>query len=78
MTVGEAKMGAKPGKPSTALGARRGEQVLQRLRERPPTLWYHGEQIKDVTTHPALRGGVQTLAKLYDLQWQHESVSLFD
>ncbi len=39
-------------------GARRGEQILQRLRERPPTLWYQGQQIKDVTTHPALRGGV--------------------
>ena len=70
-------MGAKPGKPGAATGARRGEQVLQRLRERPPTLWYHGEQIKDVTTHPALSGGVQTLAKLYDLQWQDEAVSLF-
>jgi 4-hydroxyphenylacetate 3-monooxygenase len=72
-------MGAKPGQPAPpTLGARRGEQVLQRLRERPPTLWYQGQQIKDVTTHPALRGGVQTLAKLYDLQWQHASVSLFD
>src|ERR1700761_1874442 len=71
-------MGAIPGKPSVPLGARRGEQVLQLLRERPPTLWYQGEQIKDVTTHPALRGGVLTLAKLYDLQWQHDSVSLFD
>ena len=59
-------------------GARRGEQVLQRLRERPPTLWYQGQQIKDVTTHPALRGGVGTLAKLYDLQWQNPTVSLFD
>src|SRR3984957_5748834 len=67
-----------PGKVQAAHGARRAEQVLQRLRERPPTLWYQGEQIKDVTTHPALRGGVQTLAKLYDLQWQHASVSLFD
>src|ERR1700722_4021786 len=67
-----------PGKVQAAHGARRAEQVLQRLRERPPTLWYQGEQIKDVTTHPALRGGVQTLAKLYDLQWQHAAVSLFD
>ena len=71
-------MAAKPGEPAPTLGARRGEQVLQRLRERPPTLWYHGEQIQDVTTHPALRGGVQTLARLYDLQWQDESVSLFE
>ncbi len=71
-------MGAIPNKPPAARGARRGEQVLQRLRERPPTLWYHGEQIKDVTTHPALRGGVATLAQLYDLQWQNPAVSLFD
>ncbi len=67
-----------PEKPTGARGARRGDQVLQRLRERPPTLWYHGEQIKDVTTHPALRGGVETLAELYDLQWRDPAVSLFE
>ncbi|HTV76636.1 MAG TPA: 4-hydroxyphenylacetate 3-monooxygenase, oxygenase component [Steroidobacteraceae bacterium] len=72
-------MSTTPAPPAASTsGARRGEQVLQRLRERPPTLWYHGEQIRDVTTHPALRGGVQTLAKLYDLQWQNATVSLFD
>ena len=76
--MGEAKVGTMPGKPKAPRGARRGEQVLQRLRERPPTLWYQGQQIKDVTTHPALRGGVQTLAELYDLQWQDPAVSLFD
>jgi 4-hydroxyphenylacetate 3-monooxygenase len=63
---------------SAGSGARRGEQVLQRLRERPPAIWYRGELIKDVTTHPALRGGVQTLAKLYDLQWKNPEVSLYD
>src|SRR5688572_30317232 len=59
-------------------GARRGEQVLQRLREQPPAIWYAGEQVKDVTTHPALCGGVATLAKLYDLQWQQPEVCLYD
>ena len=34
--------------------------------------------MKDVTTHPALRGGVQTLAHLYDLQWEKPDVTLFD
>ena len=64
--------------PSTAAtGARRGEQVLKRLRESPPNLWYQGEQVRDVTTHPALRGGVATLAGLYDLQWQHADKTLF-
>jgi 4-hydroxyphenylacetate 3-monooxygenase len=59
-------------------GARRGEQVLQRLREQPPSIWYRGEAVKDVTTHPALKGGVQTLARLYDLQWEKSDICLFD
>ena len=59
-------------------GARRGAEVLQRLRENPPTIWYRGEQVHDVTTHPALRGGVATLAQLYDLQWEHADRTLFD
>ena len=63
---------------SSGGGARRGEQVLQRLREQPPTIWYAGEQVKDVTTHPALKGAVETLAKLYDLQWEQPEISLFD
>ncbi|MBS0614849.1 MAG: 4-hydroxyphenylacetate 3-monooxygenase, oxygenase component [Proteobacteria bacterium] len=61
-----------------ATGARRGEQVLQRLRERPPAIWYRGEQVKDITTHPALAGGVRTLAALYDLQWQKSDLTLYD
>jgi 4-hydroxyphenylacetate 3-monooxygenase len=59
-------------------GARRGSQVLERLRARPPASWYAGEPVKDVTTHPALRGGVHTLARLYDLQWEHAEVTLYD
>jgi 4-hydroxyphenylacetate 3-monooxygenase len=62
----------------SAGGARRGHQVLQRLRESPPSLWYAGELVKDVTTHPALRGGVHTLARLYDLQWEEPDTTLFD
>lgn len=59
-------------------GARDGAQVLKRLRERPPNLWYRGEQVRDVTTHPALGGGVNTLAALYDLQWRQPDISLYD
>ena len=61
-----------------ASGARRGEQVLQRLRERPPALWYRGERVDDVTVHPAFKGGAATLAELYDLQWREPEVSLYD
>src|SRR5688500_20350069 len=59
-------------------GARRGADVLQRLRERPPALWYRGARVGDVTTHAAFRGGVMTLAELYDLQWQNATDCLFD
>jgi 4-hydroxyphenylacetate 3-monooxygenase len=59
-------------------GARRGEQVLKRLRENPPNIWYAGEQVRDVTAHPALRGGIMTLARLYDLQWEQADKTLFD
>ncbi len=59
-------------------GARRGSQVLQRLREQPPALWYRGELVTDVTAHPDLRRGAQTLARLYDLQWEQPAVTLYD
>ena len=62
---------------TSATGARRASQILQRLREQPPTIWYRGEQVKDVTTHPAFRGGVETLAALYDLQWEQADTTLY-
>ncbi len=64
--------------PTQRSGARRGENVLARLRERPPALWYRGERVADVTIHPAFRGGVATLAELYDLQWQRADECLCD
>jgi 4-hydroxyphenylacetate 3-monooxygenase len=64
--------------PAERNGARRGANVLRRLRERPPAIWYRGERVTDVTAHPAFRGGVATLAQLYDLQWQRAEECLFD
>jgi 4-hydroxyphenylacetate 3-monooxygenase len=48
--------------------ARTGEEYIAGLRERAAEVYIHGEQVKDVTTHPALCNGVRTLASLYDLQ----------
>jgi 4-hydroxyphenylacetate 3-monooxygenase len=64
--------------PAQRAGARRGADVAERLRERPPALWYRGERVADVTAHTAFRGGAATLAELYDLQWQHADDCLFD
>lgn len=64
--------------PEAGTGARRGTQVLQRLRASPPSLWYQGTPIDDVTLHPATCNGVQSLAALYDLQWSRSDMMLYD
>jgi 4-hydroxyphenylacetate 3-monooxygenase len=69
-------MSEHPGNPIS--GARRGAEVLARLKQRPPALWYRGEQVQDLTVHPAFARGAHTLASLYDLQWERSDVALYD
>ena len=38
------------------------------MRESAAEVFIHGEKVKDVTTHPGIRNGVDTLAGLYDMQ----------
>jgi 4-hydroxyphenylacetate 3-monooxygenase len=51
--------------------ARTGEEYVAGLRERAAEVYLCGERVKDVTTHPALRNGVRTMASLYDMQHHH-------
>jgi 4-hydroxyphenylacetate 3-monooxygenase len=62
----------------TSSGARRGAQVLERLRTTPPNIWYDGRRVEDPTTHPAMRNGVASLASLYDMQWDSPEIALCD
>jgi 4-hydroxyphenylacetate 3-monooxygenase len=64
--------------PAPSAGARRAADVLERLKHRPPRLWYAGQRVTDPTTHPALARGAATLASLYDLQWREAETCLFD
>jgi 4-hydroxyphenylacetate 3-monooxygenase len=48
------------------------------VREHPRDLWHRGELVKDPTTHPAFRNGLQSLAALYDLQWQRPAEMLYE
>jgi 4-hydroxyphenylacetate 3-monooxygenase len=48
--------------------ARTGAQYIAGLREQAAAVYLHGEKVQDVTTHPALRNGVHSLAALYDMQ----------
>ena len=47
---------------------RTGAQYIAALRDNQPEVYLNGERVKDVTTHPALTNGVQTIARLYDMQ----------
>ncbi len=48
--------------------ARTGQEYIAGLKDRPREVWIDGERIKDVTTHPALKNGVKSVAALYDMQ----------
>src|ERR671923_2393373 len=48
--------------------ARTGEEYITGLRQRAAEVYIYGEQVKDVTTHPAFCNGVRTIASLYDMQ----------
>ena len=49
--------------------ARSGAQYLAGLRD-GREVWYAGERVADVTTHPAFAAGAQAIAQLYEMQ-QH-------
>ncbi len=57
-------------------GARRGIDVLRRLENFPPELWYRGELIQDASNFQPLKGGIETLASLYDYQWKRSDTML--
>src|SRR6266496_4002005 len=46
---------------------RRGEEYLESLRD-GRHVWLMGQQVEDVTTHPALAGCARSVAAVYDLQ----------
>ena len=50
------------------MAARTGQQYLTGLREQEREIWFRGERVKDVTTHPGLARGAAAIASLYDQQ----------
>jgi 4-hydroxyphenylacetate 3-monooxygenase len=42
-----------------------GKEYIESLRDNRE-VWLHGERVKDVTTHPAFRNSVRSIARLYD------------
>ena len=50
------------------MGVRTGSQFLEGLRKTKREIWVDGEKIEDVTQHPKLRGGAESLAAIFDRQ----------
>lgn len=59
------------------MGARTGSQFLEGLRRTKREIWVDGEKIEDVTTHPRLRGGAESLAAIFDRQHAYADECLF-
>jgi 4-hydroxyphenylacetate 3-monooxygenase len=49
--------------------ARTGQQYVDGLKVQEREIWLGGERVRDVTTHPGLKGGVRAIARLYDMQY---------
>jgi 4-hydroxyphenylacetate 3-monooxygenase len=47
------------------MGIRTGAEFIQGLRDNRE-VWLGNERVKDVTTHPAFRASIESLAHLYD------------
>ncbi|HUC11733.1 MAG TPA: 4-hydroxyphenylacetate 3-monooxygenase, oxygenase component [Stellaceae bacterium] len=50
------------------MGVRSGREYLAGLREQEREVWLAGERVRDVTSHPGLKGGARAIAALYDMQ----------
>ena len=45
--------------------ARTGAEYIKGLKEHPPEVYLNGKKVKDITSHPGLRNGVQTGNPMY-------------
>ncbi|NYV68409.1 4-hydroxyphenylacetate 3-monooxygenase, oxygenase component [Bacillus sp. Gen3] len=57
--------------------AKTGKQYIERLQKANNNVYIHGERVKDVTVHPAFKNVIQSMAKLYDLQYEKADKMLY-
>jgi 4-hydroxyphenylacetate 3-monooxygenase oxygenase component len=58
------------------MAARTGEQFLKGLAQDNRQLWFDGELVDDVTTHPQFAGAARSMADLYDAQYRDPEIHL--
>jgi len=59
------------------MGARTGAEFLDGLRKTRREIWVDGEKVADVTAHPKLRGGAESIAAIYDRQHDYAGECLY-
>jgi 4-hydroxyphenylacetate 3-monooxygenase oxygenase component len=59
------------------MAARTGSQFLDGLRKTRREIWVDGEKVADVTQHPKLRGGAESIAAIYDRQHDYAGECLY-
>src|SRR5699024_1377662 len=59
------------------MGAKTGQQYIDRLKKANNNVYIHGERVDDVTEHPAFKGAIQSMANLYDLQHEKPEKMLY-
>lgn len=57
--------------------AKNGQQYIDRLKKAKNHVYVNGERVDDVTEHPAFKGVVQSMAKLYDRQYEKPDKMLY-
>ena len=57
--------------------AKTGQEYIDRLKKANNNVYIHGERVKDATTHPAFKNVIQSMADLYDLQYEKEDTMLY-
>jgi 4-hydroxyphenylacetate 3-monooxygenase oxygenase component len=62
----------------TKVGARTGEEFLKGLSSKPREIWLNGEKITNPLEHEQLALTAKSMARVYDLQFQHASDMLME
>ena len=57
--------------------AKTGQQYIDRLKKAKNNVYIHGERVEDVTEHPAFKNVIQSMAHLYDLQYEKPDKMLY-
>ncbi|WP_181347868.1 4-hydroxyphenylacetate 3-monooxygenase, oxygenase component [Thalassobacillus sp. CUG 92003] len=57
--------------------AKTGAEYIERLKQANNNIYIHGERVEDPTTHPAFRNVINSMAKLYDKQYEKPEKMLY-